>query len=101
MAPPSEADPTTGSSAAREHRKSGPLDPVQERSAGRKGSPNTLPLTSFVGREREVGAIEELLGHNRLLTLTGPGGSGKTRLAAAGGGGGAEGFGDGAWGGGL
>jgi len=44
--------------------------------------PNNLPqqLTSFVGREREISEIEALLVTNRLLTLTGAGGSGKTRL---------------------
>jgi len=45
--------------------------------------PSTLPteLTSFVGREREVDEVTRLLTSNRLLTLTGPGGTGKTRLA--------------------
>ena len=38
-------------------------------------------LTSFVGRERELGELRRLLGVTRLLTLTGAGGSGKTRLA--------------------
>ncbi len=39
------------------------------------------PLSSFVGRERELKELEELIAKVRLLTLTGPGGSGKTRLA--------------------
>ena len=99
MAPRSEADPTQGPSTARGYRRLGPLDPIQERSTQREQSPNNLPLalTSFVGREREVRVIEELLGHNRLLTLTGPGGSGKTRLASAVASEAAESFEDGAW----
>ena len=41
-------------------------------------------LTSFIGREREISELERLLAARaRLLTLTGPGGSGKTRLASA------------------
>jgi non-specific serine/threonine protein kinase len=40
-------------------------------------------LTSFVGRAREIEETIRLLGTERLLTLTGPGGSGKTRLALA------------------
>jgi predicted ATPase len=39
------------------------------------------PASSFVGREREVIEVETLLREARLVTLTGPGGSGKTRLA--------------------
>jgi len=45
--------------------------------------PSNLPaeLTSFVGRESEVHRVKTLLSTTRLLTLTGPGGTGKTRLA--------------------
>src|SRR5438132_11025581 len=44
-------------------------------------APLPAPLTSFVGRENEVVELEGLLSHARLVTLTGAGGSGKTRLA--------------------
>ena len=39
------------------------------------------PLTSFIGRERELVDVERLIDRARLLTLTGAGGCGKTRLA--------------------
>jgi hypothetical protein len=42
-----------------------------------------LELSSFIGREREVVELRGLVGKTRLLTLTGPGGCGKTRLALA------------------
>jgi transcriptional regulator with XRE-family HTH domain len=46
-------------------------------------SPSALPspTTDFIGRARELAAIRQLLASHRLVTLTGPGGSGKTRLA--------------------
>src|SRR6266446_2860419 len=46
-------------------------------------SKHNLPyqLTSFVGREQEIAQLEELVPANRLVTLTGAGGAGKTRLA--------------------
>ncbi len=45
--------------------------------------PNNLPelLTSFIGRQEEISEVSELLTKHRLVTLTGSGGVGKTRLA--------------------
>jgi predicted ATPase/class 3 adenylate cyclase len=50
---------------------------------GGRAVPNNLPapLTSFVGRRQEVATVQALLGQARLVTLTGVGGTGKTRLA--------------------
>ncbi|MER6378739.1 hypothetical protein [Streptomyces sp. NPDC001250] len=47
------------------------------------GIPGSLPtpFTSFVGRRTEVAGVRSLLGASRLVTLTGAGGVGKTRLA--------------------
>ena len=46
-------------------------------------TPNNLPrqASSFIGRENEIAEVKKLLGQTRLLTLTGAGGSGKTRLS--------------------
>lgn len=55
--------------------------PVPEPMAARHNLPT--PLTSFVGRERESAELKSLLGRGRLVTLTGIGGVGKTRLALA------------------
>src|SRR3954452_22589782 len=48
-----------------------------------RGPAGNLPadVTSFVGRRHEVGGVRRLLSTARLVTLTGPGGVGKTRLA--------------------
>ena len=45
--------------------------------------PNNLPIqvTSFIGRTGEIAEVKKLLGAARLVTLTGSGGAGKTRLA--------------------
>lgn len=40
-------------------------------------------LSRFIGRQREQKAVNKLLKQHRLVTLTGPGGIGKTRLATA------------------
>jgi predicted ATPase/transcriptional regulator with XRE-family HTH domain len=58
---------------------------VTPRAASSVRGPNhlPLPLTSFVGRQQEARKVHDLLGRGdtRLVTLTGPGGVGKTRLA--------------------
>jgi predicted ATPase/DNA-binding CsgD family transcriptional regulator len=61
--------------------------------------PNNLPLelSSFVGREKELAEVKRLLENTRLLTLTGSGGCGKTRLALAAAGELVEDFEDGVW----
>ena len=63
------------------------------------GPPNNLPteLSSFVGREKELSEVRRLLGETRLLTLTGAGGCGKTRLALVVAGQLMDGFKDGVW----
>ena len=55
--------------------------PAAEPGAGRISLPK--PLTSFIGRERELAQAKRLLRDSYLVTLTGPGGSGKTRLCIA------------------
>jgi predicted ATPase len=55
------------------------LQPIAEA----KPTPHNLPiqLTSFIGREKEINEIKGHISKARLVTLTGPGGCGKTRLA--------------------
>jgi predicted ATPase/DNA-binding SARP family transcriptional activator len=55
------------------------------------------PLTSFVGREQDLAMLGKLLGEARLVTLTGTGGAGKTRLAVEFAAGVVEEFADGVW----
>jgi predicted ATPase/DNA-binding SARP family transcriptional activator len=60
------------------------VEPTYRLANARDEVPNNLvpALTSFVGREAEIGEVRRLLGHARLVTVTGPPGAGKTRLAA-------------------
>jgi predicted ATPase len=56
-----------------------------------------VPATPFLGRERELAEVVGLLADTRLLTLTGPGGTGKTRLAAQAAGMSSDAYPDGVW----
>ena len=76
--------------ARRGYRFVGPVTEVSDvppkgASGERESSNLPEPLTSFIGRERELVEIKRLLASTRLLTLVGMGGIGKTRLATAGG----------------
>jgi predicted ATPase len=66
-------------------RSSRRKDTVENARAVFSRPPSELPreLSSFIGREHEISEVKRLLGDTPLLTLTGPGGSGKTRLALA------------------
>ncbi len=55
------------------------VKPQKQTPASRTNLP--VPLTSFIGREKEIDEVLNLLEEKRLLTLTGSGGVGKTRLA--------------------
>lgn len=62
--------------AAERRALSSPSEP-----AARRPPPARSRTTSFLGRERDVVALTELLAAHRLVTVVGPGGVGKTRLA--------------------
>ncbi|GAA2422440.1 BTAD domain-containing putative transcriptional regulator [Actinomadura vinacea] len=57
--------------------------PAPATSAARPRTNLPVPLTDLVGRQEAVTEVRALLGSSRLVTLTGPGGVGKTRLALA------------------
>jgi predicted ATPase/class 3 adenylate cyclase len=80
----------SGTTDLGEHRLKDFADPVgifqlgEERFPPLKTISNTnlpRPVSSFIGRERELAELVELVRGRRLVTLSGPGGSGKTRLA--------------------
>jgi predicted ATPase/DNA-binding SARP family transcriptional activator len=58
-----------------------PAEPLKTAHAPTVKTNLPVQLTSFIGREAELAAVSHLLQTARLLTLTGPGGTGKTRLA--------------------
>src|SRR4029453_7731925 len=62
-----------------DERSAGGLQPGVPPAAGRHNLPPVR--TSFIGREHELVEVKRALAMTRLLTLTGAGGSGKTRLA--------------------
>ena len=66
---------------------------------GQPGRPGNLPAeaTSFVGRRRELAEVRALLSAARVVSVVGPGGVGKTRLAVRAAAGLARGFPDGVW----
>ena len=57
------------------------LVPRSEAAPVRAADPLPAPLTTFIGRARELEVLGATLADRRLVTLVGPGGSGKTRLA--------------------
>jgi predicted ATPase/DNA-binding CsgD family transcriptional regulator/DNA-binding XRE family transcriptional regulator len=64
-------------------RASRALAEFEARAAADTSQPTGLPVarSSFIGRERELTELTELLASARLISLVGPGGAGKTRLA--------------------
>ena len=65
--------------------------------AGRAAGRLPAEISSFIGREADLAAVGKLLSAGRLVTLTGPGGSGKTRLARQAGAAAEAGHPDGVW----
>src|SRR5918912_25551 len=101
MVPPNAEEDGIAPELPRNPRRLRAVESVEGESAARSPErpPYNLPsaLSSFVGREEELTEVKRLLEHNRLLTLTGSGGCGKTRLALAAASEVVEGFEDGVW----
>jgi transcriptional regulator with XRE-family HTH domain len=69
----------SGMSAAVRRRFTELLAGLDDQARPSPGRP-PVPISSFVGREREIAAVTRLLTVGRLTSLAGPGGAGKTRL---------------------
>ena len=81
LAPPAAQGPAFPGSTA---DGPGTPDPATSGPSAAAPAPSSnlrAPPSSFVGREDEIARLRALLGRGRLVTLTGPGGAGKTRLA--------------------
>src|SRR5690349_5129632 len=74
--PPDGGTPTGQAGGSAEARMA-PGNPQ----SGTRAAAVRKPLTSFVGRDEDVTRVRKMLAEGRLVTLTGPGGAGKTRLA--------------------
>ncbi len=66
-----------------------PVDPVVPSSGharpapGRRRTPLPAERTRLIGRDADLDAVAALLGEHRIVTITGPGGAGKSTLALA------------------
>jgi predicted ATPase/DNA-binding CsgD family transcriptional regulator len=101
MAPPDAGKSGITPEEPQNPRRLRAVEPTESERAPRSTErpSHNLPveLSSFVGREKELPEVRRLLENNRLLTLTGSGGCGKSRLALAAASGLVERFEDGVW----
>ncbi len=101
MTPPGVGENGITPESPKSPRRLRAVEPAESKPTPRtpERPPHNLPLelSSFVGREKELSEVKRLLENNRLLTLTGSGGCGKTRLALAAASELVEGFEDGVW----